>query len=302
MTTNDPRSGTTQQRSIPPEFVEILKNLFNRIGNHTLPWVLASGLLVLFSAINVTWDGKSGLSVSFQPTGATTIFFALVWLPIVIQIYSIVGGSFKAAGFELSSQGVSQESLGWAFQKSEEVVDKASETTSPQDRATVAQYGQEFAQALVSRIPSQAERRKTVEDLGKQYKRVREQMSPGEERSNQMESIVGQIRALAPQAGFSSSEIKKYLESSDEGERIVGLSIMEALPSADYFEQILPLIQSGKPFQQYHALLAMLKIVQSSNLDQKQKEQLQSILENTSSIKKPKTDRDTIRVRLLSAL
>ncbi len=214
MTTSDPKSGTTQQRSIPPEFVEKLKNLFDQIAKHTLPWVLASGLLVLFSALNVTWDGKSRLSVSFQPTGATTIFFALVWLPIVIQIFSIVGGSFKAVGVELSSQGVSQDSLGWAYQKSEE---EAAKTSSPQEQATLAQMRQKFAQELTSRIPSQAERRKTVEDLAQQYNRVRAHMLPGQGRTNQMEAIVGQIRALAPQAGFSSNEIKVYLESNDAG-------------------------------------------------------------------------------------
>jgi hypothetical protein len=262
--------------------------------------VLVSGFLVLFSAITVAWDSKNGLSASFHPTITTAVFFTLMWLPIVIQIFSIEGGSFKGGGVEMSVPGVaSLDSLGWAYQKSEE---EAAKTSSPQELRTLTQYRQEFAQELASRIPSQSERRRIVDVLAQQYNRVRAQMGPGQARTNQMESIVGQIRALAPQAGFSPNEVKAYLESNDPGERIVGLSLVEALPSAEHFEQVLLLIQSGKPFQQYHALLAMLQIVQSFHLDRTQKEQLRRVLETTDSIKKPGTDRNALRERLLSIL
>jgi hypothetical protein len=152
--------------------------------------------------------------------------------------------------------------------------------------------------------PSQAESRKTIDGLAQQYDLVRTQMPSSQERTDKMVSIVGQVRILTPQAGFSSSEIKTYLESNDQGKRIVGLAMAEASPSADYFEQVLQLIQTGKriPFEQLRALLVIEKIVQGSNLDQKQKEQLRSILENTSSIKKEGTDRNNVRRRLLSAL
>lgn len=152
--------------------------------------------------------------------------------------------------------------------------------------------------------PSQAESRKTIDGLAQQYDLVRTQMPSSQERTDKMVSIVGQVRILTPQAGFSSSEIKTYLESNDQGKRIVGLAMAEASPSADYFEQVLQLIQTGKriPFEQLCALLVIEKIVQGSNLDQKQKEQLRSILENTSSIKKEGTDRNNVRRRLLSAL
>jgi hypothetical protein len=150
--------------------------------------------------------------------------------------------------------------------------------------------------------PSQAEIHKTIDDLAQQYDLVRTQMPSSQGRTDKMESIIGKVRILTPQTGFSSSEIKTYLESNDQGKCIVGLSMVEASPSTDYFEQVIQLIQTGKPFQQIHALVAIEKIVQGSKLDQKQKEQLRSILENTSSIKKAGTDRNTVRERLLSAL
>jgi hypothetical protein len=126
-----------------------------------------------------------------------------------------------------------------------------------------------------------------------------------------MSSLAERMRALAPRVEFSHSEINSFLQSTrmqEEGRRLLGLAIIRISGDANYFPQVLQIIDDPhSAFEQWQALRAMEQMMPS--LKRVQKQSLQQILNkqrNYDVTKKqwiyPDSDRGWLSSTLLSAI
>ena len=92
------------------------------------------------------------------------------------------------------------------------------------------------------------------------YERVRQQMRPGDERTNRMQEIFDKMKRLSFAAYPFLDELVK---SPSPGERLTALAILHEFINEDYFDYITSLIGSEKPFIGYQAVKA-LQIAASS--------------------------------------
>jgi hypothetical protein len=119
------------------------------------------------------------------------------------------------------------------------------------------------------------------------------------------------MRSLATRVEFSPDEIYSFLQSKkmeEEGRRLLGLSIIRKFGDANYFPQVLQIIDDPhSAFEQWQALRAMEQMMPS--LKRVQKQRLQRILNkqrNYDVTKKqwiyPNSDRGRLSSTLLSAI
>ena len=116
------------------------------------------------------------------------------------------------------------------------------------------------------------------------------------------------MRALAPEVKYTVQEVKDFLQSSDQGKRLLGLSVAEWSGDPIYFDLVLHLItHSQTAFEQTIALRAAQKMV--PKLDTYHKKELQAVLIEQRNFNpdekrwiKPDSNRWILSDRLLSAL
>ncbi len=183
------------------------------------------------------------------------------------------------------------------------------EQRAPLDQqAEVRQVRQELEEEYASWIPSEQTRRE-MDQLAQRYKELRQSMSAGTQRTIEMDSLAGRMRALAPRAALSSGDINDYLQSGDEGRRLLGLSILEWTGDVSHFNQVLPVVEGGSKsaFEQHHALRAMEKMLPSLNSTDKRR--LREVLNKQREYDEAKkqwirrgSDRWRLSERLLSVI
>jgi predicted acylesterase/phospholipase RssA/Mrp family chromosome partitioning ATPase len=93
-------------------------------------------------------------------------------------------------------------------------------------------------------------------EYARAYEDLRQQLRPSNDRTGQMNLLVDEVRALANRTQSIPVDVLELLEGGD-GERIVGLAVMQVRPDPACFNALLDTIgQSRSAFEQYHALLA----------------------------------------------
>src|SRR5581483_5227080 len=102
------------------------------------------------------------------------------------------------------------------------------------EKAKAGELRQQLETAYESRIPM-GQINNELAQLVEQYKQVRASMPSGDERTFQMESIVGRMRAIISQTKLSLNEIDAYLRSDDIGERLLGLSYVQSSGDERHF-------------------------------------------------------------------
>lgn len=227
-----------------------------------------------------------------------------------MKIFALSGGAVKTPAGEIDSSGMmpmlkslTGDSLGFLIEQTK----LAEEVAPPQQQLEMRQIRHEWQKVYANSVPSEEVQMQLL-SLAQRYKEIRESMPYGAQRTFEMESIAGQMRALASEVKFSVQEVKNLLQSHDQGKRVLGLSIAEKSQEAIYFDDILHLINySETAFEQTCALRAMEKIV--SKLDTQQKQYLQKTLLEQRDYNqekkhwiKPESNRWLISGRLLSAL
>lgn len=271
-------------------------------------WLLISSIFVLLSMFNVGWTPQKGLSLAFQVTTTTAIFFALIWLPVLLGIFALVGGGVKTPAGEFTSSGLSTFLQHLESDTLGVLIEDTSRTHPGQNTTQANQFQKEVRDAYVARISKQ-EAREELLRLADLYNKLRIEMQPGSERNLQMRSLSGRIRALAPIARLSPKEIYEYLQSDNGGKRILALNASKVIgANVKHFEPILHII--GNPqsaYEQYQALSIMLDM--TSVLNQEQKERLVEILnkqreydEQKKQWIRPYSDRRRLSDQILSAI
>lgn len=299
--------------------------LANQVSRDTIAWLLrtilrlpknwlrASVFLAILSLFDVSWTQASGLAYSFRVTNTTVLFLAVVWLPALLQIFALVGGAIRTPAGELSSPGIEQllqlvdpETKEEAIGALKVVLERAEESVPLAKRLEVRQAQQQLDEEYLSTISSE-QARQELNHLAQRYQKLREAPS-GTRRNFLVEALAGVMRALTPKAQLSEAEINAHLQSQHQGQRIVGISSMEALQDPKYFELALEVIAHPKSaFEQTYALRAVEKML--PNLAPNEKKRLRQVLEKQRDFDptkqqwiKPGSDRWSISDRLLSAL
>lgn len=282
-------------------------------------WLIIGSVFILLSLFDVAWLPEEGLSITFRVTSTTAIFLGLIWLPSLLKIFAIRGGGIKTPVGEITSPGlvesISQivepmepEEKGEALGTIIGILERAEERAPSEQKEELRKISQDLVTEYSLGIsPEQA--RNEIDLLSQRYKELRETMSPGSQRTINMESVAQRMRALAPKSGLSPVTIESFLGSEDQGNRLIGLSILESTGDVYYFEPLLKIIDenSKSAFEQYHALRAAEKML--PHLDHKNKKALQKALnkqceydEDKKQWIKPQSDRWWIAKRLLSEI
>ena len=271
-------------------------------------WLVINLIFIILSTIEITW-GKD-FSYKFAIKNTTAIFLTLMWLPAVLKIFALSGGVLKTPAGEFDSSGMinmlqslSADSLGFLIEQTK----LAEEVAPPEQQQEMRQIRQEWQRYYSSKIPV-SDAKQLLEGLAQRYKDIRKSMPSGAQRTFEMESIAGRMRALAEIVNFPVSEVNTFLQSEDQGHRLLGLSIAEWSGKTIYFDLVLDLISNSKSaFEQTVGLRAMESMLYQLELQQKRK--LKSVLiEQRDFNQKEKrwikkdSNRWLISERLLSAM
>lgn len=284
------QSGLSQR--IPKQAISWILGAIIRLP---ISWLLACIAFALLSLFEITWTEKNGLTINFQVTEITVLFFIVIWLPTVLQIFALVGGAIKTPAGEFSSPGIEDllqiidpEMKGEAVGALKVVLEKAEETVSSQKLPEVRQLHQKLNQEYVNDL-SPEEARQELNRMGERYQELTGSPS-GTKRNFMMEAIAGAMRGLAPKADLSQTQIKTHLQAENTGQRMIGLSCAIAKPESSQFPFILEAIAAPKfPLEQEQALQVMEILLPSLTPEQKQK--LKQILEEKRNLKQPRKDR-----------
>lgn len=251
--------------------------LLHRIFQVPKRWLIISIILILISTCEISWGKES--SFKFRVTNTTAVFLSLIWLPSILKIFALTGGALKTPAGEIGSSGVktmleslTSDSLGFLIEQTKLGEDAA----PPQQQQEMRQIRKAWQKVYSSRIPG-SQAREEMERLAERYKELRITMPSGVQRTFKMESVAGRMRALAPEVKFTVQEVNDLLQSTDQGKRLLGLSVAEWSGDPIYFDLVLHLISySETAFEQTIALRAASKMV--SKIDTQQKKNLEAAL------------------------
>jgi len=304
----DSKEKSAELKAISKGNVEwVLTTVFN------LPkfWLIASTIFIILSMFNVSWTPPKEASATFQVTGTTAIFLALLWLPSLLRVFALAGGGIKTPAGEINTgKGMSellallkQDTLGILISETA----TAEERAAPGEKAKAGEFRQQLETAYISRIPV-GQRNNELTQLVEQYKQIRASMPYGGERTFQMESLVGRMRAIISQTKLLPNEVDAYLHSDDIGERLLGLACVQLNGDGQHFEQVAQIIDNPKSaFEQYQALRAVLETI--SRLNKSQRQTLSEILTKQQNYNRDKgqwikrgTDRYWLSNRILNRL
>jgi len=91
--------------------------------------------------------------------------------------------------------------------------------------------------------------------LARDYVDTRARMPPSSARTNSMEAIVAEMRALV--ASQPTWPLETYTNSASAGERLAAVAVLQERPDPRYLEWLGARTTTERPFLQYHALLAL---------------------------------------------
>ena len=96
--------------------------------------------------------------------------------------------------------------------------------------------------------------------LATQYEQLRTDMPAGTARTRKMELVMTQMRTLGT---FLYPLLPELTVSDSPGRRLLGIAILQATPTPDYFEWLADRQGNEQPFVGYHAAVAMLAAARS---------------------------------------
>jgi len=136
--------------------------------------------------------------------------------------------------------------------------------------------------------------REAALELGREYDRIRRDMSSGDERTRRMESVFSRMKVVAPKV---QSLLAEYQTNASAGIRLMAIAILTMFPNVaplDWLaERLNP--EEEKPFVAYHAAVALLYAVM--NLPAESYEALNSAIEKAKDLaQRLKGDPDRLNV------
>lgn len=256
-----------------------IQDLIKKVARVPVLWVIAMLVASVLTAVHVDRAANGDITVIFDVGNATLVALALIWLPMLLKVFALAGGSLKAGGVEANIPGVLSES---------DAIDlgvKARQVAGARDEAerTAAAVELEDSVARVT-LPilgsTEALPDSVLAHLARTYERLRREMPAGAARTSAMTRIVSEASfraSTAPQE--ARSKALTLLHSPAQGDRLVGLALVQEAGGGAALDEVLRLIAgSSTAFEMFHALLALQEL--SPALDSAQRDQAISILES----------------------
>jgi hypothetical protein len=241
-------------------------------------WAIPVTLLALASSVRVLRDARGSYGVEFRVTWITGLLFALVWLPALLRVISLVGGGLKTSAVEATTGGLlgllgslNPDAKRDVYPTVIAALDKTGVTGEPQVRR--------LRTVLQEELPRpHGDVHQLLDELAERYERLRSSLPPGDERTFFMTRIVVEARAAAGELHLPEDDARRYFEAGTEGKRIIALAIAQADPSAVLFDIVSEAIANSRSaFEQFHALRALDEMLYT--LSPMQRRQARALLE-----------------------
>jgi hypothetical protein len=224
-------------------------------------WVVAMIFVAIVSSVEVARPASGGISVHVGIGTAALAAIALIWLPAVLRLFALTGGGFKAFGFEASAGGLANAPellivlLANIRTQVAEVERAAPETASRSEsvRTEVDLIASAYLGGTAT-LTSDA-----LSALARRYEFTRGNQPPSQGRSMAMNQILNEARVRARASPEMASRLgRRLLTSAADGDRVIGLALLQQEPTADALTAILRLIEASiSAFEQYHAVVAL---------------------------------------------
>lgn len=242
-------------------------------------------LAAVLAAIDVRTDASGVYEFGFHVGQASLIALGLIWLPSLLKVFALVGGSIKAVGIEASVQGVLTRADAIDISVNARQVTSASD--EEERRVAAQELEQVINRLVIPTVENASISEASLFQLARDYERLRRDHGPGSRRTSAMTRIVNESRvraSLAPEAALQQAGM--WLQSNRPGDRIVGLGLTQETGDPTEFERVLGLVSgSESAFEMYHALLALQEM--SVGLDEVQKRQAIEVLEHEATDPRP---------------
>jgi hypothetical protein len=109
-------------------------------------------------------------------------------------------------------------------------------------------------------ISSVAKARQKIEDLIREYKRIRWSDQPSWERARNFENVRLSMQEQAKRVRYTPLEITNFMQSLDEGDRLAGLAIRSVDPqNVDDFEQITNFVEKPRSPYEHFCVLQLIR-------------------------------------------
>lgn len=302
-----PEDQAAQRRPSVSDLQDLFKKVLLPVPR---PWLVALSVAIVISLFDITATPDKVTTIAFRFTSVTAALLGLVWLPFLLKVLALTGGGLSAMGAEASFKGLADVlNLLEPSERREAVstfvaaLDIAEEKSPEPERAAIREQRQAFEAQLETLVPEAQEARALLGKYAQEYESLRTGKDSSVGRTVAFTRIVAQSRALAKQAGYGSLEVSNLFAGKSEGNRIVALAIIQALPRSNYFELVMESItDSRSAFEQYQGLSAAERSLPL--LDEAQKERLRSALENPTKKSNvryitPDSDRYGLKERIL---
>ena len=251
-------------------------------------WAIAMVIVAIVSAVDVTRAPNGDVAFHVGVDAVAIGAIALIWLPALLRLLSLTGGSLKAAGVEASAGGLLSaddliDTLANIRTGTEQLDQSSAEAADPAEIARKVN-------AEVSRIaanylpPEEAINDDALNAIARRYEEIRRTQPSGHDRTIAMTRCVNEARVRAKaDAAAARDRAMRLLTSGADGDRIVGLALIEEAPDAAAIEHVLPRFTgSASSFEAYQALVAVMRLAPLLSSEQRR--------EATAAIEHEKTD------------
>lgn len=244
-------------------------------------------IVAVVSAVDVTRAANGDVAVQFGVETATIGAIALIWLPALLRLLSLTGGSLKAAGVEASASGLLSaddliDTLATIRTGTEQVEKGSAEAADPTEVAR--KVNAEVARIAEKYLPPEEAINETALDaIARRYEEIR-RTPRGRDRTIAMTRCVNETRVRAKAAPASARDrALRLLSSGLDGDRIVGLALTQEAPDALAFTHVLRCFtRSASAFEGYQALVTLMRLAPLLSPEQRR--------EASAAIEHEKTD------------
>ena len=242
-----------------------------------------SAVILLIGVVHLFWK-------KLDPTFLGLVAIAAVpWLAAFIKKLELPGG-WKFEFQELKKQ--FQEVRGTA-QSADLKAETATELA--QAKAPTASRGLQTSD-------DQARLRGELEELAKEYNRVRASQLAGSRRTSNMTAVVSKMIAAAG----TSTELKaeELLNDKDNGKRLIAYAAIYARPDCKYLQQLTSALTKVEttPFGQYWAIQALRKVIGKCDPNSIEKQTIVELRRFLQEELSPSEDRYVELARILKEL
>ena len=253
-----------------PGLVESAQQLLGVIARVSLAWMVVVTLLALFSTFEFERNFEGDIAFHFHVTTTTALIVALAWLPTLVRAMVMNGGSVKTPAGEASTQGILDLLRPVASEARREVLtslaaglDSAEVAAgSSRERGEARAVRRDVERELRGSIVPVGSPSEALDDYARRYEALRLELPYSDERTFQMSSLAAEIRALPGRIPVTPQLVKERFASGSDGDRVVALTLLEAIPLEQCLDQILDGVgNSHSAFEQFQALRAAEEVL-----------------------------------------